>query len=32
MRALRVQCTIDAMLDSAARGGVWTSVAAYPDP
>lgn len=25
--ALRVQCTIDAMLDSAARGGVWTSVA-----
>ncbi|MBT2744922.1 MULTISPECIES: Gfo/Idh/MocA family oxidoreductase [unclassified Lysobacter] len=30
--ALRVQCTIDAMLDSAARGGVWTSVAAFPDP
>ncbi|MGO4777754.1 Gfo/Idh/MocA family oxidoreductase, partial [Lysobacter sp. 2RAB21] len=30
--ALRVQCTIDAMLDSAAGGGVWTSVAASPDP
>lgn len=25
--ALQVQCTIDAMLDSAARGGVWTTVA-----